>query len=312
MINIENDLTVGVVVLTLNAASDLPLCLPPLLASSRVNRCLVIDSASTDDTAELARRLGAEVHVIARSDFNHGATREYARGLIGTDIVVMVTQDAYAVAAGSLDALITPLVDGLADVSYGRQLPKTGADMFEAYPREFNYPAESQVRRLGDAKKLGVHTFFCSDSFSAYRQKSLDEIGGFPTVLTNEDYFAVARILEKGGAIAYVAEAKVYHSHRYTLKQEFQRYFDTGYVRGERPWVQELVGNAESRGVSMVFQLWTRIVKTQPWLLPYAVIQGAAKWIGYRIGFYSVNAPLWWKRSLSGQKYYWSSRFYRA
>jgi rhamnosyltransferase len=312
MIKTHNDATVGVVVLTLNAASDLRLCLPPLLASSRVSRCLVVDSASTDGTTALAAQLGAEVHVIARSDFNHGATREYARRLMSTDIVVMVTQDAYAASAESLDALISPLVEGIADVSYGRQLPKVGADIFEAYPREFNYPAVSQLRRLVDAKKLGVHTFFCSDSFSAYRQDSLDAIGGFPTVLTNEDYFAVARILENGGAIAYVAEATVYHSHRYTLKQEFQRYFDTGYVRGERPWVQALVGNAERHGASMVKALFKRLIQTQSWLLPYAILQVGAKWLGYRIGFYSVNAPLWWKQKLSGQSYYWSSRFHNT
>ena len=302
-------MTIGVVILTLNAANDLAYCVKYIQKSRGVNKVLVLDSSSIDSTSTLSRSLGLDFHLLPRFQFNHGATRELARKLLGTDIVVMLTQDAFATGTESISDLVAPLLDGRADVAYGRQLPKAGADVFESFPREFNYSVQSQIRRLSDAPQLGAFTFFCSDSFAAYKQSSLDAIGGFPTVLTNEDYFAVARILENGGAIAYVAEATVLHSHRYTLKEEFQRYFDTGYVRGERPWVQKLVGNAEAHGASMVKALFKRLLKTQPWLMPYAILQVGAKWLGYRIGFYSIHAPLWWKQALSGQKYYWTSKY---
>lgn len=304
--------SVGVVVLTLNAEHDLPKCLPPLISSPIVSRCIVIDSSSKDNTVLVAETLGATVLVIDSKEFNHGATRELARKVLNTDFIVMVTQDAYAFDSSIIGILVEPLIEGIANVAYARQIPKAGADIFESFPREFNYAAKSDLRRITDLTRLGAFTFFCSDSFAAYKQSSLDAIGGFPTVLTNEDYFVVARILENGGSIAYVAEATVLHSHRYTLKQEFQRYFDTGYVRGERPWVQTLVGNAEGHGISMVKALMLRLIKTQPWLIPYAILQVAAKWLGYRIGFYSVKAPLRWKIALSGQKYYWTSRYYSS
>lgn len=302
-------MTVGVVLLTLNAEADLPRSLPPLLADPIVTRCLVVDSSSKDSSVELARRLGAEVRVIDRADFNHGATREMARKALGTDIVVMVTQDAYAVDDRCVTRLVAPIIAGQADVAYGRQLTKDPHNIFESYPREFNYPAQSHSRRIADVKRYGVFTFFCSDSFAAYRQSSLDAIGGLPTVLTNEDYFAVARLLERGGTIAYVAETAVLHSHKYTLKEEFQRYFDTGYVRGERQWVQKLVGDAEGHGASMVKALLKKILRESPGLLPYAIIQCGVKWLGYRVGYYSVKAPRWWKIAASGQKYFWTSRF---
>lgn len=41
--------------------------------------------------------------------------------------------------------------------------------------------------------------------------------------------FMAARMIQAGYKIAYCAEASVRHSHNYTPKQEFQRYFDTGY-----------------------------------------------------------------------------------
>jgi len=36
------------------------------------------------------------------------------------------------------------------------------------------------------------------------------------------------RVLIRGNKIIYDSEAAVYHSHRYSLKQVFQEYFDSG------------------------------------------------------------------------------------
>lgn len=56
---------------------------------------LVIDSSSNDGTVELAASMGVEAIVIPQSEFNHGTTREMGRKLLGTDIICMLTQDAY-------------------------------------------------------------------------------------------------------------------------------------------------------------------------------------------------------------------------
>ncbi|MGI9540101.1 MAG: glycosyltransferase family 2 protein, partial [Miltoncostaeaceae bacterium] len=63
---------------------------------------LVVDSESGDDTVRMAHRAGAEVLSIAAGDFNHGATRELARKRLGSDVVVMVSQDAYARSAADV------------------------------------------------------------------------------------------------------------------------------------------------------------------------------------------------------------------
>jgi len=127
-------------------------------------------------------------------------------------------------------------------------------------------------------------------------------------VLTNEDYFAVADLLQKDYKIAYVADAIVKHSHRYTLWQEFQRYFDTGYVRSENPIIQTLVGQAEARGVGFVSALLKRVWQESLILIPYAIIQSLMKWLGYRIGFYGVLLPVCLRKKMSQQSYYWNSR----
>lgn len=299
--------TVGVAVITYNSARHLPSCLPPLLSSPLNPRVVVVDASSTDGTLEIARKLGAETMLLPKKEYNHGLTRENARHFLGTDIAVMMTPDAYAVDPTMLGNLISPIADGTAAVSYARQLPHQGASIFEAFPREYNYPAESQLRGIEDAPKYGAYTFFCSNSCAAYSQPALDEVGGFPSVLLGEDTCAVAKLLRAGYRIAYVAEAQVRHSHRYTIKQEFQRYFDTGLARKEYRDLIETGSSDEKRGADFLRSLTRRIARERPALLPYAAAQTAAKWIGYKLGGAATGAPARLKELLSSQKFYWSS-----
>ncbi len=306
-----NNISVGLVILTKNAQKTLDSILCQLTKTSLEIQILIIDSSSSDSTVLIAKNHDIKVIVIHQADFNHGATREYARKQLNTDIVIFLTQDAIPVNSDLIANLVKPLIDSdKVVVSYGRQIAHNGADLFEAFPREYNYGNKSQIRGIDDLEEYGVYTFFCSNSCAAYKNTALDEIGGFNPVLTNEDYFAVAALLQKGYKIAYVAEAVVSHSHRYTLWQEFQRYFDTGYVRAENPIIQNLVGQAESRGIGFVSALLKQVWLTKPPLMPYVIIQSAMKWLGYRVGFYGLHLPLCLKKKLSQQAYYWSSHYY--
>jgi GT2 family glycosyltransferase len=306
--NPKHQETIGVVFITHAAKQHLPFCLPPYLHSPLKPRVLVVNSSSNDGTVEEAERLGAETLIIPRNEFNHGSTRERARKYLETDIVVMTTPDAYPVDEHVLEKLTRPLFEGKAAVSYARQIPHDGAGIFEAFPRYFNYPEKSHVRGIEDLKKYGVYTFFCSDTCAAYKNSALDEIGGFRSVLTAEDYFAVALLLQKGHKIAYVAEAVVKHSHRYTLGQEFRRYFDTGYTWKENHDLIRFVEKAEGRGKEFFLNLMKRLLEERPLLIPYAALNTFVKWCGYRMGWMSTHAPLWLRKKLSGQDFYWRSK----
>lgn len=302
--------SIGLIIPTKNAQATLDSILQ-LLDNSLVQfSSLIIDSSSEDQTLAIAKSYNAKIIVIPQADFNHGATREYARKQLNTDIVVYLTQDAIPVSTDLIANLVKPLIehDDIA-VSYGRQIAHEGADIFEAFPREYNYTDQAQIRGMEDVDQYGVYTFFCSNSCAAYKNSALNEIGGFKTVLTNEDYFAVADLLQKGYKIAYAANAVVKHSHSYSLWQEFQRYFDTGYVRAENPVIQTLVGQAESRGVGFVSSLLKRVWQENPLLIPYAVVQSLMKWLGYRIGFLGSILPVWLSKRLSQQSFYWRSKY---
>jgi rhamnosyltransferase len=300
--------TVGIVIPVLNGGAELRRLLPILRAEAGSPEVLVVDSASTDDTVAVVEEFpGVHLHRLPPGVFNHGTTREFARRRLGTQVVVMLTQDVVP-EAGFLAPLVAPILSREVVVTYARQLPRPGSDVFESAPRDFNYPAAGNVRSLDNVRELGVYTFFCSDSCAAYSNEALDRIGGFKRTLTNEDYFAVAALLREGFRIRYVSDSCVTHSHRYTLRQEFERYFDTGYVRAENPWVNDLAGAAEARGTRFAAYLLKKLFVRAPWLIPYALLQTAVKWLGFRIGFLAQRLRLSAEtcRYISSQKYYWT------
>lgn len=295
----------GVVIVTHRARSLLDGCIAPLQASRLRPRILVVNSSSHDGTVERAQELGAETWTIPRDAFNHGRTRELARQRLGTAITVMLTPDAHACGRDFLERLTAPLREGSAAVAYGRQVPREGADPIEDFNRDFNYPAQSHVRSLADWPRYGAYTHFCSNSCAAWLSTALDEIGGFPETLVSEETIATARLLERGHKIAYVAEARVRHSHGSGIIADFRRQYDIGYARAAHR--ELLLGRErdEARGVAYARRLLAHLAATAPGHLPFALLDTAARYAGYRLGMVGARLPRRLNALFSGQDYYW-------
>lgn len=298
---------IGIAIITHNSKKHLPYCLPSLINSPLKPRILVVNSSSQDGTVELAQKMGVETLVVERNTFNHGVTREKARQHLNTEIVVMMTPDAYMVSPDSLARLIEPILNGKASISYARQLPHIGATFFESFAREFNYPEEGHIRSIKDLSEYGVYTYFCSNSCAAYLNKALDEINGFEEVLLGEDTVVAAKLLKKGHYIAYVSEALVRHSHNYGLIQEFRRNFDIGLARQAYADLLKCNHGDHKRGLNYCMAMFKELACEKPYLLPYAFIQTATKFLGYTLGKFMCNASDSYKKWFSSQDFYWNS-----
>ena len=259
--------TIGILIPTYQGVKHLKSCLLPLLQSSLNPRILVIDSSSKDGTAQLVRSLGVELVIIPKKEFNHGATREWGRKMLATDIVVMITQDAYPTCSNMLNKLLAPLLHHQASVSYARQIPHKNAGLLAAFARKFNYPSTSHIRNINDSKHFGVYTFFCSNSCAAYLNQALDEVGGFPSLPFGEDTAVVAKLLHQNHSIAYVSEAVVYHSHDYSLMQEFYRHIEIGSFREKIKHLIALGGNDRKRGSAYTKALFKELLRKRKRLL---------------------------------------------
>lgn len=306
--------TIGVAIITYKDKRHLSSCLPPLLKSPLHPKVLVFNSSSEDGTVEEAKKLGADTLVIPRNEMNHGTARELSRVALGTDIVVMMTPDAYPVDEHMLEALIQPILKNQAAVSYARQIAHEGASAISAFNRTFNFPAESNIRGIEDAKKFGVYTAFCSDACAAWSSKALDEIGGFRWTLSGEDAIAASMLLKRGYKIAYTAEAVVRHSHNYGLKKEFCRHFDTGLYRTHWHSILDLGGGGDqSRGISYAGALLRHTFALNPLVGIKAFLQLGMGWLGYRFGKLCYHrAPDWIYKAFSPTDFFWNSTAYKS
>lgn len=222
---------ISLVIPTLNAGEEIGDLLKRLLAQTVVpDEFLVVDSASTDNTASIAKEYpDVRVLSIERKDFNHGLTRDMALREATGDIVCFMTQDAVPANDKFVENLIAPIrSDGEIAISSGRQLPKADARRFEQLVRAFNYTGVSYVRSKVDVSKLGIKTYFATDVCAAYRRSQYLELGGFGKTNMSEDMLMAAKAINAGYKVAYAADAEVYHSHNLTLKEQYRRNYAIG------------------------------------------------------------------------------------
>ena len=165
---------------------------------------------------------------VSQKEFSHSLTREKAiREYCDSEIVVLCSQDIKL----NDEYAIKKLTDSLNDevvYAYGRQTCRNHS--IEKYIRRKNYPNESHIVSKEDIEKMQIMAFFSSDAFSALDRNVFIKINGYQgyNVMMCEDMLYSKFILDAGYKKAYVAGAVVEHSHKYTLKQLYTRYYETG------------------------------------------------------------------------------------
>jgi rhamnosyltransferase len=297
----------AVIVPTLNAGIQWSAWIAAINAQSiKPEDVLVIDSGSKDETVSLSQQAGFQVHVLHPGEFSHGGTRKQA--VVRNqhhEFVVFLTQDAILANSDAFRNILLPFENSGVAAVCGRQLPSSGAGAIGAHARLFNYPATSFVRTYDDRKTYGLKAAFLSNSFAAYRVNVLVELGSFPEdVIFGEDMYAAVKMLQAGYKIAYAADACVYHSHDYSLRQEFRRYFDMGVFHAREPWIRKEFGGAEGEGARFVGSELKYLLKHAFWRVPEGLLRTVFRYAGFRLGLVENMLPLILKRKLSMNRGY--------
>ena len=248
-----------------------------------------------------------EIHHLAKSEFDHGGTRAQAAELSDADVMIFMTQDAMPADQELLAELLKALEqDENIAAAYARQLPNAECSFVERYTRAFNYPDRSIVKTKKDMDQYGIKTFFCSNVCAAYRKSEYDALGGFPLhTIFNEDMIFASHLIEEGKKIAYVADAKVWHWHNYTAKEQLKRNFDLAVSQVDAGGLFTKV-KSESEGIRLVkMTLLHFIKKGQFYYIPKIITQNGAKYIGYRLGKSYKKLPKKWILKISLNPWYW-------
>lgn len=256
--------------------------LPRIKNQSVDSRIVLINSGDKIDSI-----LNFDVININKKDFNHANTRNMILNF-DADFFLFMTQDAKPFDDGMIEKLLSNFENKDVVVSYARQVPYENAHITEKFARKTNYPINSRFQSKDDIGTLGIKAFFCSDSCAMYRGSYFKEKGGFKKDLDcSEDMEFAARAILDGKRIAYCAEAKVYHSHVYSIKNIFDRYFLIGKFFKENDWIEKSLGSSnktESTGRKQVLEEMKYIIKNKPIAIFKSVIYNFVKYIAYKRG----------------------------
>lgn len=302
---------ITIIILTYNAQNTLLKLLKSIKSQSiKGYEIITIDSSSIDNTVKLAKQFTCNVIVIPQSEFDHGGTRAKAAQMANGEILVFLTQDALPYDEFTIENIIKVFDNEKVGAAYGRQLSYEYTNIFGKHLREFNYQDSSYMRDKSDIKKYGIKTVFLSDSFAAYRKSALENIGWFKSdLILGEDTYAGAKMILENYKLAYTSEAKVYHSHSYTILQEFKRYFDIGVFHKCENWILESFGKAEGEGMKYIKSEVKYLLDHGAWyLLPEWFIRNGMKYLGYKLGQNYEKLPMWMIKKFSMHHRWWDKK----
>jgi rhamnosyltransferase len=297
----------SVIIPTYNAASYLEKLLPAIEKQVLPFELFIIDSSSSDQTTLLLEPYAKTIVTIPQSQFDHGGTRSKIAQIATGDILIFITQDALPTDDDTFKTLVDAFDNPNIAVAYGRQLAYDNTNLFGKHLRMFNYPDTSNIRCIEDKDTYGMKTAFLSDSFAAYRKSAMQEVAYFKDgLIVGEDNYIGAKLLLQGYCIAYVAEAKVYHSHSYSPIQEFQRYFDIGVFHAKEHWILQTFGKAEGEGMKYIKSEFSYLIKHAAYIkIPEFFIRNGLKWMGYKLGKNYKLFPILFIRKLSMHYKWW-------
>jgi rhamnosyltransferase len=198
---------------------------------------LVLDSGSTDGTVELARRYGAFVHRIPRTQFNHGATRNLGISFSKGEYVALIVQDALPLDERWLAAMVENL-DRARNVAgvYGRQVPHPQSSLLtralvngwptaELQRREQYVEDPALYSQMTPTERRSLAVF---DNVSSCVRRSVWEDISFERVPFGEDLRWGKSVVEAGYKIVYEPRSAVYHSHERGSLYDLRRHYVEG------------------------------------------------------------------------------------
>lgn len=264
----------------------------------------IVTETNGDNSIEKLNKLKANYKVILPEEFSHSLTREKAAYEAKGDIIVFISQDIVIEDDKWLYNLVIDIVSGICDAAFSKQICTNNT--IERYTRMKNYPDKSRIASKDTIKDFGIMSYFYSDASSAIRKDVFVKLKGYDNkdLLTNEDMYIAYKLINNGYKIKYCANSKVVHSHKYSYKTLFKRYFDQGVFLKQHPYIYE--SGANNSAISLVKFVFSRAIKEKNLMavldiIPNFGVRFIANKIGYKYKRLSENKIL----KYTSNKNYW-------
>jgi len=209
----------SIVIRTLNEERYLPTVLDAIQGQTvhpADRETIVVDSGSTDRTLEAAQQSDCLILHISREEFSFGRSLNRGCNAARGDVLVFLSGHCVPTDSQWLERLISPIENGKAAISYGRQIGGSTTKFSEHQVFAKYFPPRDRLS--------GIPFFY--NNANAAASRGLWKQYLFAEDLTGlEDLeFAKRTYFEQGARVEYVPEAVVYHYHRESWRQVKRRY----------------------------------------------------------------------------------------
>jgi rhamnosyltransferase len=176
---------------------------------------VLVDSGSTDNTLDIARRHGCRIVHIKQSEFSFGRSLNVGCDVAQGKYLVFISGHCVPTGRTWLQDLLAPMEKGEAQITYGRQEggPETKFSEHMLFAKYF--PAVDSPP---------PNEFFCNNANAAVSRDTWS-IHRFDEALTGlEDMHFARRVVAAGGMVRYVPTASVFHYHHESWRRVKRRY----------------------------------------------------------------------------------------
>lgn len=180
---------------------------------------ILVDSGSSDNTVEIAKKSIVDVVKIKPEEFTFGHSLNCGIQYAISDFVVIVSAHVYPVYPDWLENLLAPFENEKVALTYGKQRGAAVTQYSEHQIFKNWYPENTWTAQKHP---------FCNNANSAIRKCLWEERQYNEILPALEDLDWAKWAHEKGYLISYVAEAEIIHVHEQSWKAIYNRYMREG------------------------------------------------------------------------------------
>lgn len=176
---------------------------------------ILVDSGSTDDTVFIAEAYGVKIVQISKDEFSFGRALNIGCRHATGEILVFVSAHVFPIYRSWLARLVAPFADPRVMLSYGKQRGN-----------HVNKFSEHQIfaKWFPEMSACPQPHHFCNNANCAVRRSAWETQSYDETLPGLEDLAWAKESQQRGGLIAYVAEAPIIHVHDETYDRVRNRY----------------------------------------------------------------------------------------
>lgn len=177
---------------------------------------VLVDSGSTDQTLEIAKKNNLKIVFIKKEIFSFGRSLNIGCRASNGELLVFISGHCIPTDTNWLLSLCFSLKNGNSDYNYGKQIGVDTSYYSEHQHFKKFFPSSN--------KDVFFDGFFCNNANSAIKRNVWEKYKFNENITGLEDMYLTQQIIQDNMKVSYIPEANVKHIHHENFRQIKNRY----------------------------------------------------------------------------------------